>query len=123
MRTIVTFLLALTCYAATAPALADPQSDYHDARLKYIQKVAFLFRQNINFNTAQIDNPEVTIQLNFAASGKFLAAQIEEGSGDPSFDMSVQYSLQKTIPELPPAPIPPGTTKPFSYSVRVCSTC
>jgi TonB C terminal len=132
-------LFALSCFAATTPPVADqhnpesdfhpipagPISDYSSARIKYIKRVAFLFRLNTDFRIAStvVENPETTIRLHFSADGKLQKYEIERGSGDPSFDMAVGHALQKSIPDLPPPPLPPGEKKPFSFLVRVCGAC
>jgi len=120
MRSILALLLTLTCLAAPIRAFADPASDYQSEQSKYIERVAFLIRQNLVQQHVQMENPEVTVALRFSATGKFEAIRIEEGSGDPSFDMSVEHALSKSIPILPVPPIPPDTTGPFTFSVRVC---
>ncbi len=120
MRSILAFLLTLTCLTSPIRVFADPASDYQLEQSKYIQRVAFLIRQNLVQQHVQMENPEVTVALRFSADGKFETIRIEEGSGDPSFDMSVEHALSKSIPILPVPPIPPGTTGPFTFPVRVC---
>jgi hypothetical protein len=107
------------------PIPAGPISDYSIERIKYIQRVAFLFRLNTDFRMAAttVENPETTVRLHFAADGKLEKYEIERSSGDPSFDMAVGRALQKSIPDLPPPPLPPGNDKPFSILVRVCGPC
>jgi len=106
------------------PIPAGPISDYSIARIKYIQRVAFLFRLNTDFRMAAttVENPETTVRLHFTADGKLEKYEIELSSGDPSFDMAVGRALQRSIPDLPPPPLPPDS-KPFSILVRVCGPC
>ena len=120
MRFFLTLILTLICTSAPVQAFADPASDFQLEQRKYIERVAFLIRQNLILQQVQMENPEVTVSLRFSANGKFETERIEEGSGDPSFDMSVEHALSKSIPILPVPPIPPGTTGPFTFSVRVC---
>jgi hypothetical protein len=136
MRSILTLLLALLCVAAPVLVFADTTADPTEARTmpepplsyqfeqrKYIQGVEFLIRQNLMLKSVQVENPQAVVVLRFAADGKFQTVQIEEGSGDPSFDMAVELALLKSIPKIPPPPIPPNTTGPFSFTARVCITC
>jgi hypothetical protein len=120
MRLFLALILTLICAAAPVQAFADPTSEFQLEQRKYIERVAFLIRQNLILQQVQMENPEVTVSLRFSAKGKFETERIEEGSGDPSFDMSVEHALSKSIPILPVPPIPPGTTGPFTFSVRVC---
>jgi TonB C terminal len=120
MRLFLTLLLTLICSAAPVRVLADPASDYPLEQRKYIEQVVFLIRQNLIQQQIQMENPEVTVALRFSEKGKFETDRIEEGSGDPSFDMSVEHALSKSIPILPAPPIPPGTAGPFTFSIRVC---
>jgi len=57
------------------PIPAGPISDYSIARIKYIQRVAFLFRLNTDFRMAAttVENPETTVRLHFTADGKLPA--------------------------------------------------
>ena len=136
MRSILTLLLALLCVAApihvfadtaAAPtevrALPEPPLDYQLEQRKYIQRVEFLIRQNLILKSVHVENPQAIVVLRFAADGKFQTVQIEEGSGDPSFDMAVELALLKSIPKIPVPPIPPNTTGPFSMTARICLTC
>jgi hypothetical protein len=136
MRSILTLLLALLYVAAPAFVFADTTADptevrtlpepplsYQFEQRKYIQGVEFLIRQNLMLKSVQVENPQAVVVLRFAADGKFQTVQIEEGSGDPSFDMAVELALLKSIPKIPAPPIPPNTTGPFSFTARVCITC
>jgi hypothetical protein len=132
MRSILTFIFAVICAIAPFQAFADdvpvrtigePPLNYQLEQRKYIQRVEFLIRQNLILKSVQIENPQAVVVLRFAADGKFQTVQIEDGSGDPSFDMAVELALLKSIPNIPAPPIPPNTTGPFSFTARVCITC
>jgi hypothetical protein len=138
-------LLSTNCLAASTtaadalspasdyhPIPAGPKSDYDSARIKYIQRVAFQFRQNLAMARQHgesripggvVQQPEATVRLYFSAEGKLEKYEITRGSGDASFDMAVGFVLQKSIPELPPAPVEHGSDKPFTILVRVCALC
>ena len=113
------------------PIPAGPISDYSAERIRYIQRVVFLFRKNLDLAHRHEDSripgnivqqPEAAVRLYFSAKGKLERYEIERGSGDPSFDLAVGFILQKSIPELPPPPLP-SDDKPFSFLVRVCAAC
>ena len=129
MRNILALILALTCFAASAdealgPVITGPVAEHTMERIKYIRRVAFLFRLNTDFRISStiVENPETTVRLYFKGDGKLEKYIIERGSGDPSFDMAVGFALQKSIPQLPPAPVEPGN-KPFTILIRVCALC
>ena len=132
MRSIPALLFAFMCAAAPFQALADdvpvraigvPPLSYQLEQRKYIQRVEFLIRQNLILKSVQLENPQAIVVIHFATDGKFQTVQIEEGSGDPSFDMAVELALLKSIPKIPVPPIPPNAKGPFSMTARICLTC
>lgn len=113
-RGLLAVLLALTFAALSAPTLAQQPADYATARRQYIDQVSFLVRQRLDLRFARMQDPEAVVALRFDADGKFQEAILEERSGDPGFDTALESAVRRSIPVLPPAPIPPGATGPFT---------
>jgi len=124
MRYLLVTLLAALFFGASVGAAADSTSEYQAARVQYIQRAAFLFRQNLDPRMYRRSaDVEAVVVLYFSADGKFQNVSIQERSGDNAFDTAVEFALRKTIPVLPAPPVPPGTEGPFAIAVRVCSLC
>ena len=124
MRRRSAVALALCCLATTGRvSAADANADYQAALTEYIRRAAFLFRQNLDARNSKKLDAEAVVVLRFAADGKFMTVELQERSGDNAFDTAVEFALRKSIPVLPPPPIPPSAKGPFAIAVRVCSHC
>jgi TonB C terminal len=121
MRRRQAIALALSCGADRVSA--DPDADYQAARADYIQRAAFMFRQNLDPRNSRRVNLEAVVLLRFGADGKFMMVEFQERSGDNAFDTAVEFALRRSIPVLPAPPIPPNAKGPFAIAVRVCSQC
>ena len=124
MRRVLATLLTVLCLTVSTHAAADSISEYQALRAQYIQRAAFLFRQNLDPRMFRRSaDVEAVVVLQFAADGKFQTVNFQERSGDNAFDTAVEFALRKTIPVLPAPPLPPGTDGPFAFAVRICSLC
>jgi hypothetical protein len=124
MRYLLATLLAALFLSISSRVVADGTSDYQAARAQYIQRAAFLFRQNLDPRMYRRSaDVEAVVVLHFSGDGRFQNVSIQERSGDNAFDTAVEFALRKTIPVLPAPPMPPGSEGPFAIAVRICSLC
>ena len=106
----IALLLSLVLLLAPATQAAE---DYSAVRRQYVDQVAFLVRQNLNLQSVRPVQHEAVVVLRFDSTGKYLESYIEERSGDAAFDLALESALRRSVPVLPPAPVPPGEPKPF----------
>jgi hypothetical protein len=123
MRITLMLLAALVSATGTSAATADPVADYQRAERQYVDRVGFMMRRNLDLKMVRMADPEAVVSLHFTPEGKFLTLELIERSGDSGFDSAVEFSARRSVPTLPPPPIPPGAAGPFSIAIRVCVTC
>jgi TonB family protein len=118
MRNIV--LVTLMFFSAALPVRAngDAPSVFQKAMEVYVQNASFLIRNNIDWHMVRTSDAEAVVVIRFNPNGTFMAAKIEERSGNPTFDVALESAVRRSIPMLPPPPIPPGASAPLSIPMR-----
>ena len=119
MRTIIALIWTLLCITAPGRALAAPEPTFQQAMDDYVQRADFQIRQNIDwrFVRGPVD-AEALVVIRFDPNGKFVTAKVEERSANPAFDVALESAIRRSIPMLPPPPIPPGVSGPFAIPMR-----
>jgi hypothetical protein len=107
--------LAIACLCANSVA---GQAEYTQARSQYVDQVAFLIRQKLDVRFARDVDHEAVFALHFSPEGKYQSFTLEERSGDPGFDTALESALRRSATVIPPAPVPPGSSSPFSIRIR-----
>ena len=83
-----------------------------------MQNASFLIRNNIDWRMVRPSDAEAMVVIRFNPNGTFLAAKVEERSGNPTFDVALESAVRRSIPMLAPPPIPPGASTPLSIPMR-----
>lgn len=118
MRKLV--LVTLLFFSAVLPARADGDapSPSQKAMAVYAENASFLIRNNIDWRMVRPSDAEALVLIRFNPNGTFMTAKLEERSGNPTFDMALESAVRRSIPMLPPPPIPPGASAPLSIPMR-----
>ncbi len=118
MRNIV--LATLMFFSAAQPVFADgdASSVFHKAMEVYVQNASFLIRNNIDWHMVRPSDAEAVVVIRFNPNGTFMAAKVEEHSGNPTFDVALESAVRRSIPMLPPPPMPPDASAPLSIPMR-----
>ena len=118
MRNILLLILLLVTVALPAQAQTDKPSAFQKAMEVYLQDASFLIRNNIDWRMVRASDAEAVVVIRFKPDGKFEGVKIEERSGNQSFDVALESAVRRSIPMLPPPPIPPGASAPLSIPLR-----